>query len=210
MDRDRYQEALSWFCHEKWKNLSLEKKVESLQAVENEIARRCHRLPCEVKAVFMQPCRNGIQLGGYSPVSKDIVLNADQLMPESEYGDNYRNALDTVLHEGRHAYQDQAVSGCVYHENVRELQEWKANMEPGGYIAFSQNPRAYYQQPIEKDARAFAENMGRQIEQEKEQSRQQTEGDRKERLMSQYEKKTEMNGKPYQQQMEKRQSIRRL
>jgi len=167
MQEYSYEESLNKLNDNQWNNLSVAEKVGVLQSVENEMAKRYHRLPCKVSAEPMVCKYGGIQLGGYGAFDKEITLNSLQLESNSEFGKDYKNALNTILHEGRHAYQDQAVLGYVNHRDISEMQTWRNNMMPGGYISFNQNPQRYYRQPVEQDAREFAENMVMQIESEK-------------------------------------------
>lgn len=162
-----YQDSLKYLNNEQWKTLNVDEKINVLQVVENEMANRSQRLPCEISAEPMPSSDNSIQLGGYSPASKDISLNSEQLMAGSKYGNDYSVHLDTTLHEGRHAYQDQAVTGIVQHSDKAELEAWRDNMKPGHYIDYEQNPRRYFSQPIEQDARAFAAKQSQQVELDK-------------------------------------------
>lgn len=174
-----YKESLKLLNNENWAKLSVEKKVEVLQAVEREMAIREKRFPCQVTAESIKS-DNGVCLGLYSPSSKDIKINADQLSRDSKYGNDYSTHLDTVLHEGRHAYQDQVVNGYVRHEDSKKVMAWRENMKDGNYIRYEQNPRAYFNQPIEKDAREFAAKTTLKVEEEKVQLQ-------REKLTNQYE-----------------------
>ena len=145
-----YQDGLHLLNDSEWGKLGLQNKASVMQSVENEVARREGRPPCNV-SLFKDPPSNGkITAGFYSPKSGNIEMNAYHLT------DNPPNCLNTILHEGRHAYQDKAVKGEIYHHNKAELKAWQNNMKPGHYISPEQNRRAYYNQPIEADAREYA------------------------------------------------------
>jgi hypothetical protein len=159
-----YDESLGCLTEDKWKTLGVEDKIGVLQSVENEMAAREHRYPCEVTTKPMPSEEGSVVFGGYDPVGKGIVINSQQLEAGSEYGDNCSEHLDTILHEGRHAYQDQAVDGLIEHEDKDELSQWRDNKMPGHYIKYEQNPRRYMDQPIERDARAFAADRKQQIQ----------------------------------------------
>ncbi len=166
-DKLSYEESLTYLRNDSWKALDIAGKIAVLQAVEQEFARRENRPPCRVSPKYM-PTGKGddILMGSYSPVTKDIAVNIEQLSSDSKYGDDCIVHLDTVLHEGRHAYQDQAARGVIQHGDKEELERWRLNMTPGNYIPYEQNPRGYYNQPIEKDAYLYAEKMVKQIKQE--------------------------------------------
>lgn len=169
-DKLSYEKGLTYLKDDSWKTLDISGKVAVLQAVEQEFARRENRYPCQVSPKYMPKGKgDGILMGSYSPVTKDIAVNIEQLSPDSKYGNDYTVHLDTVLHEGRHAYQDQAARGVIQHSDKGELEQWRLNMAPGNHIPYEQNPRGYYNQPIEKDARLYAEKMVRQIKQEQQQ-----------------------------------------
>ena len=72
------------------------------------------------------------------------------------YGKDSSTIVTTCLHEGRHAYQHQVVNGIVQHDDPNEAATWSENLKDGNYISFEENPRGYYEQPVEVDAREFA------------------------------------------------------
>lgn len=163
-----FKESLKLLNSDKWPSLSVEEKVAVLQSVENEMAVQSERHPCSVNAIPIDSKDDKyIEFGNYSFLSKNININSNQLEHGSKYGDNYGEHLDTILHEGRHAYQDQAVNELIQHNNLSEVEKWRENMKPEHYIEYEQNPKAYFHQPIEKDAFSFASNMAEEIEKQK-------------------------------------------
>ena len=72
------------------------------------------------------------------------------------YGKDASTIVTTCLHEGRHAHQHQVAKGFVEHDNPVEAEAWRENLKDGHYISFRENPRGYYEQPVEVDAREFA------------------------------------------------------
>lgn len=164
----KFKECLGYLNDDRWKQCSIEQKIEVLSGIEQEIAMREKRLPCSLKPYRdITHIDGSISLGQYDRITKDISINIVQLERGSEYGDNYRVHLDTILHEGRHAYQDQAVLGYVDEKNIELVRQWKENMKPGHYISPKQNYLRYYMQPIEADAREYAIRLCQQIEMEK-------------------------------------------
>jgi hypothetical protein len=155
-----YQDSLHLLNESEWNKLPVQNRAAVLQSVENEVARREGRPPCNV-FLFSEAPKNGtISAGKYNPSSGDITLNAYYLK------ENPTDCLNTVLHEGRHGYQDKAVKGEINHHNQAELKAWRDNMKPGHYIDPEKNRRAYYRQPLEADAREYADITTRQIQAE--------------------------------------------
>lgn len=189
----KFEECLAYLNDERWKQCSVEQKIEILSGIEREIAIRERRLPCALKPYRELTQKDGsISLGQYNRITKDISINIVQLERGSKYGDDYRVHLDTILHEGRHAYQDQAVLGYVDEKNIELLQQWRENMEPGHYISPKQNYLRYYMQPVEADAREYALRLSQQIEMEKIQ-RDKTE---KSHIVTDYMKRNQQDNRP--------------
>lgn len=96
-------------------------------------------------------------LAYYSPFSRDIYINFRYLNEAS-----LEEAIVTVLHELHHAYvyytidnidfDSPEVQESFYYEDARR---WKENSE--NYISAGLSFEEYYNQPIERDARAHAE-----------------------------------------------------
>jgi len=153
-----YQDSLHLLNNSEWNKLSLENRAAVMQSVENETARREGRPPCNVSLFSEPPNAKGmINAGKYHPDNGSIGVNAYHLQG------NPAGCLNTVLHEGRHDYQEKAVKGEIYHHDKAELKAWRENMKPGHYIDGKKNPRAYYRQPIEADAHKYAEITTGQI-----------------------------------------------
>lgn len=140
-----------------WSSLSDEAKIQVLQAIENHTAFEAGRLNCPVVGKFLYTGNDGVVLGTYDPQSKVIYVNSSQFDAESKYGKTSETLVTTCLHEGRHAYQHQVADGIITHNDPAEAEAWKDNLSDGNYISFKENPRAYYNQPVEVDARRFAE-----------------------------------------------------
>lgn len=140
--------------YENWCKLEYTERQAVLQRVEDKIAEIEHRDPCEIKFEVMEYG----SLGFFDPENKDITINA-RYVASNEF-DSYKETLDTLIHEGRHAYQDYNMTEREVHPRGGEVNMWKWNQEEIGY----QNPNfvgfeAYAMQPVETDARAFAEDV---------------------------------------------------
>lgn len=146
-----------------WTELSEERKLEVLQTIENHSAFEAGRLSCPVVGKFLYTGTDGVVLGTYDPKNQVIYVNNSQFASDSRYGKDSEAIVTACLHEGRHAYQHQVTDGTVLHDNQAEANAWKENLAEGNYISFRDNPRAYYNQPVEVDARRFAEEKYSEI-----------------------------------------------
>ena len=71
--------------------------------------------------------------------------------------------MDTLIHEGRHAYQDYNLNEREVHPRSGDVSNWRLNEERFGYQdAEHCGMKAYALQPVEADARAFAEDVLKQ------------------------------------------------
>lgn len=142
-----------------WKELSFDKRVDLLQNIENEVALISHRPSCPIKT---ESLGKGY-FGYYSPESKIITINSDYV--QSNDISDYKEVLDTIIHEGRHAYQYYNLTEREVHPRQGDLSNWKTNEFEYGYQdARTQGFAAYYLQPQESDARAFAEDVLKQYQ----------------------------------------------
>lgn len=158
---------------EHWRNLELEDKVEVLNNLEMQIAEIEHRSPCPVYVQDLGSIsigEGGVSgyLGGYDTKAKDITLNVALL--ESSQFVAYQEILDTLIHEGRHAYQDYNANVCEVHPRHSEVESWHETMEGGkwGYYGDTSTElgqRLYEQQSVEIDARNFAADVLDKFEQ---------------------------------------------
>lgn len=161
-----YSESITLTGSE-WNNLDENKKLEVLQSIENHIAFESGRIACLVEAKFLHTGTDGVVLGTYDPSSRRIYINSSQFDAESMYGKNSETLVTTCLHEGRHTYQHQVADGIVQHDNPAETEIWRENLKDGNYISYRENPRAYYNQPVEVDARTFAESRYKELVRER-------------------------------------------
>ncbi len=92
--------------------------------------------------------------GFYHPSTKTLHLNMSFLTLDDPLLE--RDAIDTILHETRHAVQFAAIEGYnplgFDHSTIRE---WVLNWK--NYIRFQDDPVGYQNQPLEADAWSTAE-----------------------------------------------------
>lgn len=161
-----YEQCLG-LTGEKWSSLEDSEKVEVLQTIENRMAFESGRLPCPVVGQWLYTGEDGIVLGSYSRDTQTIYINTSQFDPESKYGKDPDRIITTCIHEGRHAYQNQVANGLITHEDAEEAEIWRDNLSEDNYISYQENPVAYYMQPVEMDARSFAEDRMMQLQEER-------------------------------------------
>lgn len=92
---------------------------------------------------------------GYYNNDGYLYLNADVLTDDT----NRLDALDTVFHEGRHAFQRVAISNPNLHSVERSQAETWANNFINYVSPNRVNMRRYFSQPVEVDAREFAASV---------------------------------------------------
>lgn len=162
---------------ENWQNLELNERLDVLNNLEERIAAIEHRTPCPVKAGHdmgtLEVWGDNVygQMGGYRPGYQDITINAELIMSDNPIV--HREMLDTLIHEGRHAYQDYNLHVCEVHPRHSEVESWRdtwgdGKWEYAGDCSTLIGQRLYEQQSIEIDARNFAadvlDNMNDKLE----------------------------------------------
>lgn len=170
-----YLETIDDLYYENWRKLTLQERVDLLNQIERKIAIIEHRPPLDVIVYEMDPKTLGYQ----DSTNNKIALNA--LFVSSHDSKQHREVVDTIIHEGRHAYQHYNVDVKMIHESWSEVQTWKENFyDPnykyytytGGWVLIPFNDgsihnvdfRLYYYQPVEIDARNFAADIIRKLE----------------------------------------------
>lgn len=170
-----YLENVEEIKFENWSKLSLEQKTEVLNRIEQHIASIEHRPALKVELELMKPKTLGYQ----SASEHKIALNS--MYVASNNPGIHREVLDTIIHEGRHAYQHYNVDVKNIHESGAEVATWRENFydpkyqyyrSTGQKIIIPYNDgsrhdvdfRLYYYQPVEIDARNFAKDVMLRLE----------------------------------------------
>lgn len=147
-------EKIEGLSFDEWKELSFEERVAILQLVEGVIAEIAHRPSCVVNVKRMDEGNYGY----FDPDKGDITLNSRYI--KSDSFEDYKECVDTIVHEGRHAYQHYNLTQREVHPREGDLTNWKSNEFEYGYQAAQvYGFKAYWLQPQECDARAFAEDL---------------------------------------------------
>lgn len=141
---------------ENWQNLDMDRRADVLNQFEEKIAAIEMRTSLPVAHEAMPAGRYGYCDG------QKLVLSDSQLA--SNTYDDYREVLDTLFHEGRHAYQFYNLGVQRTEQSDELLQSWDSNLNKLGYQnAASVGFYRYYTQPVEVDARLFAETVIKKI-----------------------------------------------
>lgn len=141
---------------ENWQNLDLEQRVEVLNQFEEKIAEIEMRPPLPVVYESMPS-------GTYGYYDGTKLAISDAQLSSNTY-DDYREMLDTLFHEGRHAYQYYNLGVQRTEQSDELFNSWDVNENKIGYqSAASAGFYRYYTQPVEVDARVFAETVLKKI-----------------------------------------------
>ena len=145
-------ESIDGLSFDEWKDSTFDQKVNSLQDLENAIAEIAHRPPCQINVENLGEGNYGY----FDPNTKDITVNSMYI--DSNGFNDYKETLDTIVHEGRHAYQDYNMTEREVHPRGSEVENWRLNNDSQlGYLDAQRWGFELYQyQPMEADARAFA------------------------------------------------------
>ncbi len=143
---------------DEWSQLSPEERLNTLQEIDNQIADAYGFPANQITSVDMAPH----ELGQFIPETGDIEINSSDLGDDGDISKNYQDALETLAHESRHAYQQHLVD--VFEQDPASLsdadkalaQQWSENMKPGNYIDPEDDFDGYLNQPIEVDAENWA------------------------------------------------------
>lgn len=170
-----YLESVDDLKYENWCNLSLEQREALLNELEQNIAAIEHRPAVKVELEDMEPCHFGYQ----DENNHKIVLNSRLVGVNSTA--MHREVIDTIVHEGRHAYQHYNVDVKLIHESSSEVKTWEQNFYDPDYQYYCSGTqkifipyndgsihdvdfRLYYYQPVEIDARNFANDVLAKLE----------------------------------------------
>jgi len=132
---------------DRWSELSLEKRHAALRKAEKSLAQAQGREAKPVRLEALPPNQRGYFDGEQITINEQLVQS-----------DDVRQAVTTLAHEGRHAYQRHAVEHPEIHADPAEVEQWQEN------FANYKDPqrhgfRAYYNQPVEVDARQYAKRI---------------------------------------------------
>lgn len=170
-----YLETIDTLNYKEWSKLTIPERLTVLNYVENGLAQIEHRPALNVQFKDLDiKC-----FGFHCDSERLIVLNSKYVGANDPL--IHREIIDTIIHEGRHAYQHYNVDVKCIHESLSEVKEWEKNFyDPQWryysykgqkiYIPFDDGEtvdvgyRLYANQPVEIDARNFASEVLRKLE----------------------------------------------
>lgn len=136
----------------KWDNLSHEEKMNTLQTIVNIETSYLTINPITLKSTKLE--KN--TLGKYSHNENTIYISSEFLETGSSL-----NAINIICHECRHAYQYYVVNMLDWSQDsvnsnyfYRSAQQWRLELK--NYRDAYIDKYSYYQQNVERDARAYA------------------------------------------------------
>ena len=158
--------------YENWKEMSDQERLNALGKLEAHIAEISKRPPADVRPFYAYTEWREIGYHGEYPsyvraYTRDIYVDRTTLGGDSF--EDYEASISALLKASRHAYQNYNVYEHVSETNSELVNAWKRNLN--GIIGYRDgmsngspmgSPRDLHeraQQPVEVDARAFAESV---------------------------------------------------
>jgi len=135
---------------EVWKELNQAERLVTVQDVENTIAGIQGRTPISIE---IDPNLKKGAFGSYVSDTQSIQVSDWHLQ-----SNDVQEVVNTVVHEGRHAYQDYAIRNPGFHPNQVEVDAWDENFQ--NYLpAEIYGQEIYQNQPIEADAWVYGNTV---------------------------------------------------
>ncbi len=131
---------------ETWGEADLTERLHALESVETVMAEVQRRPARELLSEETGPGQFGYFNGEKIHVSQEVV----------EGGTVHEN-IDTVIHEGRHAYQQYAIHTPEFHPDDSQVESWRQNLSDYKDPQF--DLEEYRNQPLEADAWEYAETI---------------------------------------------------
>lgn len=144
-----YLSATEGLSERKWETLGPVERLNALQTLEDKLAEIQHRPPYQVVVETMAPNDYGYFDGNAIHINATHVVNPGFRL----------EAIDTIAHEGRHAYQEYAVTHPGFHPDAKEVEYWAANQDAymrGDLAVKTFGFEFYANQPVELDAVKYA------------------------------------------------------
>lgn len=135
-----------------WQNYSANKRLKILNALEKRMAKKLHRPVLKID-IYPDPNWNCYGMFEAKNNCSHILINENLL-----YRDELRfHALETIIHEGRHAYQHMIINKKKIGFFDFKAKAWQKNWK--GYVTSNDNATVYSMQSVERDAQKFTINM---------------------------------------------------
>ena len=136
---------------ETWQSLDSAQRLECLQNIEDRMAEIQGRPSVQISTdTELGPTT----FGGWDGVG--IRINAAHLSGDMAVDE----FVNTIVHEGRHAYQDYAIQNPGFVSDEGTVNSWADNRVPGHYLfAEDYGQEIYMAQPLEADAWRYADRV---------------------------------------------------
>jgi len=136
---------------ENWESLDEPQRLEALQNVENQMAEIQGRPALPIQETDLPANTFGQYDGENIQINGESIM--DNHMPVNDF-------VDTIIHEGRHAYQDYAIQNPGFEVDSEKVNQWAENFEPGNYLTPEEfGQELYMNQPVEADAWSYASRI---------------------------------------------------
>jgi len=148
-----YLEGIEGLSESRWAELTPAERLETLKDLESRLAEMQGRDPRQVigRDYPSSWFSTSKTWGHYSETNPGELNINNELLRRPELR---LKAFDTLVHEGRHAFQHDAIRGLVQY-NPEVVTYWRANWDH--YLSGKRFGLEIYQsQPIEIDARSYA------------------------------------------------------
>lgn len=150
----------------KWMFWPEQERRDFLSKMYAEIAQKYGLPNASLEVVDLSDTKGDLK-GQFNPDSNQIQIDVDNLM-----GINGADVVDTLFHETFHQIQWQAIENyetngeqAVFPEGItlEDVKSWHENWQDGNYINGQDDFEGYYKQPLERDAREYAEQQKIQV-----------------------------------------------
>lgn len=141
------------FKYRKWIGFTPARRAKILEKIEEKQAKKLGRkqLPVVINHDPNWHCYGSFEVDNTGRRILYLSINLIE-NPNLRY-----HALETILHEGRHAYQYEQISKKHISPFNFKAKKWRANYS--GYISSREDKTIYSMQPIERDAQKYAINQ---------------------------------------------------
>lgn len=148
---DAIEEVLGSSPFEQFASLGREDRQTAVVNITSQVA---EVMGVEIGSIDIEE-RDGASYGCYSYAGNRISYNEQYLYEEPMTELEAKEAIDTIVHEVRHAYQHKAACRpSRYGRDKLTAQIWRLNWK--NYVSYKQNIERYVNQPVEQDARWMA------------------------------------------------------
>ena len=152
---DETRENLGAFEQNKWDNLSQVEKEQALEKLRDSIAKDL-QLENKPNIAYYNNEDPG-DYGGYAASNNTIYINRFNMGDAAE-------TADTIAHESRHCWQHERA------DNPQTEQDYQFKENFDDYTRPEENFEEYLNQPVEKDARDYADTVKSQISEDTQQN----------------------------------------